>query len=86
MTPTHPPPVHYRLTDPVQQSDPDYIIIMRDMDKRETDYLFEHTSRLRSGKLLIEPAKKQDKQFALYRRRSKSRSGRPVEVGILRRG
>lgn len=60
---------------------------MRDMDKRETDHLFEHTNRLRSrsGNLLLEPAKKQDKQFALYRRRSKSRSGRPVEVGILRR-
>ncbi|KAF2173229.1 hypothetical protein M409DRAFT_49704 [Zasmidium cellare ATCC 36951] len=77
---------YYDLPWKYDSSDPDYIIIMRDMDKRETDYLFEHTSRLRSGKLLIEPAKKQDKQFALYRRRSKSRSGRPVEVGILRRG
>lgn len=60
----------------LSQNDPDYLIIMRDMDKRETDLLFEHTSRLRSGKLLLEPDKK-DKQSALYPRRLKSRSDRP---------
>jgi hypothetical protein len=55
------------------------------MDHRETELLFEHTSRLRSGKLLLEP-KKEKPDFAWYRRRSRSR-GRPMkEVGILRLG
>ncbi|KAL1641813.1 hypothetical protein SLS58_005855 [Diplodia intermedia] len=32
------------------QSDPNYFIILREMDPRETDILFEHTRRLRSSK------------------------------------
>ena len=51
------------------------------MDQRETDVLFEHTSRLRAGKLLIEPAKK-EKEFAWYRKRSRSR-GAPAKIGIV---
>jgi hypothetical protein len=55
------------------------------MNHRETELLFEHTSRLRSGKLLLEP-KKKEPEFAWFRRRSRSR-GRPMkEVGILRIG
>jgi hypothetical protein len=30
--------------------DPDYLIVLRELDYRETDVLFEHTRRLRSGK------------------------------------
>lgn len=77
---------YYDLPWEYDRHNPDYIIILRDMDKRETDLLFEHTSRLRTGKLLLEPAKPREKQFALYRRRSKSRSGRPKEVGVIRLG
>jgi hypothetical protein len=35
--------------------DPNYIIILREMDKRETEILFEHTRRMRSG-----PPRRQD--------------------------
>lgn len=67
----------------MRQGNPDYIIILRDMDKRETDLLFEHTTKLRTGRLLIEP-KKEKNRFALYRKRSKSRGGAPKEIGIVR--
>lgn len=56
------------------------------MDKYETDVLFEHTRRLRSGKLLLE-APKNEKQYAWYRTRSRSRSkngkGQIERFGIL---
>jgi len=75
---------YYDLPWEYDRSNPDYIIILRDMDKRETDLLFEHTTRLRSGKLLLEPKKKEPK-LAMYRRRSRSRTGAPlIEKGILR--
>lgn len=51
------------------------------MDKRETDVLFEHTSRLRS-KLLLEAPKK-EKEYAWVRRRSKSRVAKD-RIGILK--
>ena len=54
---------------------------MREMDKYETEVLFEHTKRLRSGKLLLEPAK-EDKKYAWYRKRDRS-SSRVRKVGIL---
>ena len=51
------------------------------MDQYETDVLFEHTRRLRAGKLLLEPPKK-EKEFAFYRKRDRSTS-RVKKVGIL---
>ena len=54
---------------------------MREMDKYETEVLFEHTRRLRAGKLLLEP-KKDEKQYAWYRKRDRS-SSRVKKVGIL---
>ena len=51
------------------------------MDKYETEVLFEHTKRLRAGKLLLEPAK-EDKKYAWYRKRDRS-SSRVRKVGIL---
>lgn len=44
------------------------------MSKAETDILFEHTRRLRKGKLLLEPAKKEKKEFAWVRKRDRSKS------------
>lgn len=35
------------------QNDPNYIIILREMDRHETDVLFEHTRRLRSRSQLV---------------------------------
>lgn len=67
------------------KNDPDFIIIQRDMDKRHTDVLFEHTARIRKGILLLKPAKKQPK-LAMYRKRSRSRHdyGAVIEKGVLR--
>lgn len=51
------------------------------MSRNETDILFEHTTRLRTGSLLIEGSKKKP-EYAFYRKRSKSRHGKD-RVGIL---
>ena len=59
------------------QSDPNYIIIMREMEPRETEILFEHTRRLRtrSGtRLLIEERKDRGKNDYAWVRRKPSRS------------
>ena len=56
------------------------------MDKHETDVLFEHTKRLRSGKLLIEAGEKKP-EYAWYRKkersRSRAKSGEWKKFGIL---
>ena len=64
------------------QNDSNYIIVLREMDKYETEVLFEHTRRLRAGKLLLEPPGKDKKQYAFYRKRDRS-SSRVKKVGIL---
>lgn len=51
------------------------------MDKYETEVLFEHTKRLRSGKLLLEAPKDRPK-YAFYRKRDRSTS-RVRKMGIL---
>lgn len=60
------------------QADPNYIIIMREMEPRETEILFEHTRRLRSRgstRLLIEERHDHGKNdYAWVRRRKPSRS------------
>ena len=65
------------------QTNPDYIIIMREMDKYETEVLFEHTKRLRAGNstLLLE-APKDRPNYAWYRKRDRSTS-RVRKIGIL---
>jgi hypothetical protein len=70
------------------QGDPSYIIILREMDKHETNILFDHTKRLREGRLLLEaPSKEKRPEYAFYRKRSKSRardgSGEWKKFGIL---
>ncbi|KAK4942634.1 Multidrug resistance protein [Elasticomyces elasticus] len=70
------------------RADPNYIIILREMDKHETDILFEHTRRLRERdyKLLIEPKKDKKPEYAWVRKRERSKStGRKEikKVGIL---
>lgn len=53
------------------------------MDKYETEVLFEHTKRLRSGKLLLEGSKDDDrKKYAWYRKRDRS-SSHVRKSGIL---
>lgn len=60
------------------QTDPNYIIILREMEPRETEILFEHTRRLRSRgstRLLIEERHDHGKpEYAWVRRRKPSRS------------
>ncbi|SMY24007.1 unnamed protein product [Zymoseptoria tritici ST99CH_1A5] len=47
---------YYHIPWEYDHLDPEYIIILRDMDQRGTDLLFEHTSRLRRGKVSLELA------------------------------
>ncbi|KAK3708925.1 Multidrug resistance protein [Vermiconidia calcicola] len=74
---------YYNIPYEIDRDDPDFIIILREMDKYETDVLFEHTRRLRAGgsKLLLEPAGKQP-NYAWYRKRDRSTS-RVRKLGIL---
>jgi len=68
-----------------------YIVIMQELSTRETDYLFEHTRKIRSGgtQLLIEDRGRDREgrpEYAFVRRRSKSRHGhspRPVSLATL---
>jgi len=74
---------YYDLPWEYDPANKDYIIILRDMSKAETDILFEHTTRLRSGSLLIESShKKKQPEYAWIRKRSKSRHGKD-RVGII---
>lgn len=68
-----------------------YYIILQELSTRETDYLFDHTRKLRKGgtQLLIEDRGRDREgkpEYAFVRRRSKSRHGhspRPVSVASL---
>lgn len=67
------------------QDDSEYVIILREMDKHETDILFEHTKALRAGRLLIEAPKK-ERELALFRKRDRSKSrgrGEWKKFGII---
>jgi hypothetical protein len=66
----------------LQQTDPSYFLILQELSKHQTDVLFEHTKRLRQGKLLIEAPKKNSPQYAWYRKRDRS-SSRVRKLGIL---
>lgn len=62
-----------------QQTDSKFVILLRELDKYETDVLFEHTRRRRldpGGPLIIEKADKADKtpNYAWVRRKSKDPS------------
>lgn len=71
--------------------DRSYIVILQELSTRETDYLFEHTRKLRRGgtQLLIEDRGRDREgrpEYAFVRRRSKSRHGhspRPVSLASL---
>lgn len=65
------------------QHDSNFFIIKREMDKFETNVLFEHTKKLRTGneKLILEPKRKEN-AYAFYRKRDRSTS-RPRKIGIL---
>lgn len=56
------------------QNDPSYIIILREMDKHETNILFDHTKALRGGRLLLDAPKKEKPEYAFYRKRDRSKS------------
>ncbi|KXL46255.1 hypothetical protein M433DRAFT_153764 [Acidomyces richmondensis BFW] len=73
--------IYYDIPYEFDKHNRDYIIILRELDKYETEVLFEHTKRLRSGKLLIEAPKK-EKEYAWYHKRDRSTS-RVRKVGIL---
>ncbi|GAB7325108.1 hypothetical protein MBLNU13_g09195t2 [Cladosporium sp. NU13] len=79
---------YYDIPWEYDRGDPSYIIILREMDKHETNILFDHTKRLREGRLLLEaPSKEKRPEYAFYRKRSKSRardgSGEWKKFGIL---
>ncbi|KAF3050886.1 hypothetical protein E8E11_010771 [Didymella keratinophila] len=57
--------------------DPNYIVVFREMSQKETDILFEHTRRLRSGRsdrLFVEPDEKDRRGKVKYRLLKKSRT------------
>lgn len=73
--------------DTTPQNDPSYIIILREMDKHETNILFDHTKALRAGRLLLEAPKEKRPEYAWYRKRDRSKSrtrdGEWKKFGIL---
>ncbi|CAD0047391.1 unnamed protein product, partial [Aureobasidium pullulans] len=84
---------HYHVPWEWDRANSEYIILLRELDKYETDVLFEHTRRRRQGlsaPLLIEKSKDKAPNFAWVRRKSKDRSksrGRDIRVTeIVRRG
>ncbi|KAF1930703.1 uncharacterized protein M421DRAFT_3011 [Didymella exigua CBS 183.55] len=72
--------LHYYDIPYEYDADPSYIIVLREMNQRETDILFEHTRRLRSnhGHHLFIEADGRDrhgkKEYAFVRKKSRSRS------------
>ncbi|CAD0014249.1 unnamed protein product [Aureobasidium pullulans] len=83
---------HYHVPWEWDRANSEYIILLRELDKYETDVLFEHTRRRRQGlsaPLLIEKSKDKAPNFAWVRRKSKDRSksrGRDIRVTeIVRR-
>jgi chemotaxis protein histidine kinase CheA len=75
-----------------KQANSEFIILLRELDKYETDVLFEHTRRRRQGSsapLLIDKVKDSGPKFAWVRHKSKERSksrGRDIRVTeIVRR-
>nr|OQO22268.1 hypothetical protein B0A51_09325 [Rachicladosporium sp. CCFEE 5018] len=78
---------YYSIPYEYDPSDENYIIVLREMDKYETNILFDHTKALRAGRLLIE-APKNEKAYAFYRKRDRSKSrnrndGEWKKFGIL---
>ncbi|KAF2272605.1 uncharacterized protein EI97DRAFT_206846 [Westerdykella ornata] len=69
---------YYDIPYEIDRADPNYIIILREMDNKETEILFEHTRRLRTrgtSRLLIEERHDHGKpEYAWVRRRKQSRS------------
>ncbi|TKA28695.1 hypothetical protein B0A50_03022 [Salinomyces thailandicus] len=74
--------IYYDVPYEFDRNDPNFIIILREMDKYETEVLFEHTKRLRSGRLLLEAPSRERPLYAKYRKRDRSTS-RVKKVGIL---
>jgi hypothetical protein len=54
--------------------DHSYIIILRDLDKVETDILFEHTRLIRSGELMLGPPMGEKPEYDSYTKQALSRS------------
>ncbi|KAH0267354.1 hypothetical protein KCU91_g10154, partial [Aureobasidium melanogenum] len=83
---------HYRVPWEWDRANSDFIILLRELDKYETDVLFEHTRRRRQGSsahLTIDKVKDSAPKLAFVRRKSKERSksrGRDIRVTeIVRR-
>ncbi|CAD0097882.1 unnamed protein product, partial [Aureobasidium mustum] len=80
---------HYHVPWEWDRANSEYIILLRELDKYETDVLFEHTRRRRKGSLTIDKAKDSGPKFAWVRHKSKERSksrGRDIRVTeIVRR-
>lgn len=65
----------------------EYIVILKELSIKETDKLFEHTKRLRKRRILTieDRGTKSNPQYALVRRRSKSRDRRPSSfLGVFK--
>lgn len=80
--------LYYDIPYRYDPNDPDYIIIQREMEERETDILFEHTRRLRArtdSELFIEGGADRKRDYSWVRRRipnSKKKSSRIRNEGF----
>ncbi|KAI7090596.1 hypothetical protein KC356_g1383 [Hortaea werneckii] len=75
---------YYDIPYEIDRSDPNHIIILRDMDKYETEILFEHTRRLRGGSARRRTSYEDMRDHSLV---SEIRyEGSPVDVNTYRRG
>jgi hypothetical protein len=67
--------LYYDLPWEYAENQPDYIVILREMNQKETDILFEHTRRLRqsvSNRMLIEDRRGERKEHAFVDRHGRS--------------
>lgn len=65
--------IHYDVPYEYDRYDPNYLIVLREMDKYETEVLFNHTRQLRVGKLppqQVPKGRKDNEEY--YRKRNKS--------------
>lgn len=77
---------YYDLQWEYDRHDPDYIIVMHEMNVRETDILFEHTRRLKSKKLLHgKDHKDKGDEWVVKRSRSRGKSRERSRSGIRER-
>lgn len=78
---------YYDLSWEYDRHDPDYIIVLHELNVRETDILFEHTRRLKSKKLIDDGKgkKKDGVEWVVKRSKSRGKSRERSRSGVRER-